>query len=56
MMAHVKCTDHVSCYFLVHSKVEQIRYHNGHQLAASLEDHTKKESIAPEKMNSSFPL
>lgn len=55
-MAHAKCTDHVSCYFLVPSKAKEPCYQDGGQLAASLVDHQKKESIAPEKMNSLFPL
>lgn len=39
------------------SKAEETCYHNEHhELAASLVDHPKKDSIAPEKMDSLFPL
>lgn len=41
MMAHAKCTDCVSYYFLVHGKAEETCYHDGHRLAASLVDHQK---------------
>jgi len=40
----------------VHSKAEETCYHDGHQLAALLVDHQKRESIASENKNSLFPL